>query len=815
MNGSLWQEPLFFYAVLASLRSHAIDPCTHSMLSVGPVLKYVLTLLILGSVVAVHAQGSPCDLMISGEVIDDHDRTPLSFAEIFMPELERGTISDEQGRFSLPGLCPGSYLFRVTHLGCEPVERRIVLNKDLVVDFRLEHHHEELRELEVIRSRPDENVGQAHSEVDAAELETHTGRSLAEVISNISGVTVLSSGPTIGKPVIHGLSGNRVLILNQGIRQEDQQWGTDHAPNLDPFTSDRITIVKGAASVQYGADAIGGVVITEPVELPRGPGVGGEIRTVGILNGRGGGASGMLHGGVGGLRGVGWRIQGSARQLGDAASPDYILSNTGLREAGGSASVGVNRHWGSASLYYSWFGRELGVVRAAHIGNLTDLQNAISSGVPWYVAPFGYQIEPPRQAVQHHLFKAETRYRISDRNMLLLTYGYQADDRQEYDNRRGGRSERPSLDLFLVSHTADVVLNHWLGPHVHGKLGVSGVEQANFNIPGTGIRPLIPNYAERSGGIFLLEHFPFGERLELEAGARLEATELRVGRYDQNNVFVTPEHDFVNHALSVGGNWSLRDSLFLRANISSAFRPPHVSELYSEGLHHGSAAIELGDDALPSERSMKATLDLDGNWCKGRLRTAITLYHDRIADFIMLRPDGVQLTIRGAFPVFRYVATEVRLQGVDLMAEYRISGPLSWRVRYSMVRGRDLSANEWLFQLPSDRLENSLVLARERIGVWRKLEFSITSQVVARQVRIPLDLDFMDPPPGYHLLGASITMALPLGNNELRIGISGTNLLDQAYRDYMDRFRYYIDARGMDLSLWVRYAFGAHRTPRN
>ena len=180
--------------------------------------------------------------------------------------------------------------------------------------------------------------------------------------------------------MIHGLSGNRILTLNQGIRQEDQQWGTEHAPNLDPFSSDRITVVKGAASVQYGSDAMGGVILTEPVDLPRTAGINGEVRGVGILNGRGGGGNAMLQGGLKGLRGFGWRVQGSGKMLGDSESPEYVLSNTGMREQGASATIGYRDLRYRSTLYVSWFQRELGILRASHIGNLTDLDNAISNG---------------------------------------------------------------------------------------------------------------------------------------------------------------------------------------------------------------------------------------------------------------------------------------------------------------------------------------------------------------------------------------------------------------------------------------------------
>jgi len=756
------------------------------------------------------AQGpqTGCDFTLSGTVIDEHDKDGLSFAEIYLPELSRGTVADENGQFRMEGICAGKLLVRVMHLGCEPVERMMNMTKNEVVQFKLEHHAHELKEFEVARNRPDENVGQARTVLDKADMEKNGGRNLAEMLGRIPGVNVLSTGPTIGKPVIHGLSGNRILTLNQGIRQEDQQWGTEHAPNLDPFSSDRITVVKGAASVQYGSDALGGVVITEPVELPREGGISGEVRGIGLLNGRGGGGNAMLQGSVKGVRGLGWRAQGSGRYLGDSHSPQYTLSNTGMHEGGASASVGYRDHRWNASAYYSLFTREMGILRASHIGNLTDLNNAIASQKPYYVADFTYAIDAPRQQMQHHLLKAEAGYAISERDRIVLTYGYQADDRQEYDIRRGGRSGIPALDLLLVTHTADAVLNHWIGKRIHGKFGANGVYQENVNQPGTGVRPLIPNFRKQSGGVFLLEHLPVAKKLELEVGARMEVTRLEVAKYNANDVLIRPEYDFTNSALSAGANWTVKDSISLRFNLSTAYRPPHVSELFSEGLHHGSAAIERGDTALTSERSLKAVLDLEALWFKGRLRTDVTLYADRINDFIYLRPYGVELTIRGAFPVFQYVATDAFLYGLDATLQFQLATRWAVRSRSSLVRGRDLVQKEWLFQLPSDRTETALLFNLPAHGKWGALEIGATSLFVFEQIRIPVGLDFSTPPATYHLIGLSASTTRTLRKGELRMGLQVNNLLNITYRDYMDRFRYYADARGTDLTLWITYSFG-------
>ncbi|MFZ1689366.1 MAG: TonB-dependent receptor [Flavobacteriales bacterium] len=766
----------------------------------------VLVFLFVNSIL-VQAQ---CTLVLSGRVVDAHDRSALEYATVTVVELQRSVQADEQGNYTIGALCPGKYSLRVSHVGCDPIDRKVDVRKDVLLDLKLEHHAQELHQAEVKGKRPDENVGQAHEVLDKSAMERNAGKSLAEMLATIPGVNMLSSGPTISKPVIHGLSGNRILTLNQGIRQEDQQWGTEHAPNLDPLSSDRLTVVKGAACVQYGSDALGGVVITEPVELPRDAGINGEVRAIGLLNGRGGGGNALLQGGVKGIRGLGWRVQGSGRYLGDSQAPDYVLSNTGADEAGASASVGYRDHRWNVSAYYSYFRRELGIMRASHIGSLTDLNNAINSGTPWYVADFTYDIDAPRQNVQHHLLKAEAGYAISDRDRIVITYGYQADDRQEYDLRRGGRSGTPAIDLFLTTHTADAVLKHWIGKRVHGKFGVNGVCQENLNVPGTGVRPLIPNYRKQSGGVFLLEHCPLGAKVELEAGGRFEGTRLNVAKYTLDDVLIIPQHDFTNTAFSLGANWSVKDSVRLRFNVGTAYRPPHVSELYSEGLHHGAAAIEIGDAQLLNERSFKGAVDLEATWFSGKLSTDLTLYADHINDFIYLRPDGVTLTIRGAFPVFRYVATDALLYGLDATLQYRLAAHWSLRSRTSLVRGRDLVEDEWLFQMPSDRTENALLFSAPHAGRWSAVEVGPSSTVVFEQSRIPVGVDFTDPPGTYHLLGLSASATRALGKGEIRMGLQANNILNTGYRDYMDRFRYYADARGTDLTFWIRYSFGKH-----
>ncbi len=303
------------------------------------------------------------------------------------------------------------------------------------------------------------------------------------------------------------------------------------------------------------------------------------------------------------------------------------------------------------------------------------------------------------------------------------------------------------------------------------------------------------------------EKFSAGTRIE--AGARLDATHIDVFTYNAQDLWTTPKHEFLNHALSAGLNWQLRDSLTLRANVSSAFRAPQVSELYSNGLHHGAAAIEIGDPTLRAEQAVKATADLDVYAFRGKVHANLTVHTARIDHYILLEPDGFQLTIRGAFPVFRYVATNASIHGADATVQWQATPHWAWRIRASLVRGFDREKATWLYQMPADRVENSLIYKTGNVGSWRDFDIALTSTAVLHQWRVPSGLDFMEPPRAYHLLGVSASMARPLGNGkELRFGLEGYNLLNTAYRDYLDRFRYYANASGIDLSIWVRYSFG-------
>ena len=235
-----------------------------------------------------------CDLSISGRIIDEHDGSALSFANIQVIGQGIATMSDTSGVYSLSKVCPGRLILACSHVGCETIYDTLHVTKNTEHNFYPEHHMELLNMVSINEERKRESV--ALIETQVPELERKLGQTLGQALEGITGVNNLSTGATISKPIVHGLHSNRLLVMNNGVRQEGQQWGNEHAPEIDQAVADELAVIKGASSVKYGPDAIGGVVIVNPKPMPDSFGVGGGVTLVGQSNGLGGNTSAYLDG---------------------------------------------------------------------------------------------------------------------------------------------------------------------------------------------------------------------------------------------------------------------------------------------------------------------------------------------------------------------------------------------------------------------------------------------------------------------------------------------------------------------------------------
>ncbi|OEK07469.1 TonB-dependent receptor [Roseivirga misakiensis] len=788
----------------------------------GRILTFFLTFLLLGFV----SSGQKyCDYEISGVVLssENGEPVPLATVEIIEGSSKQTLVNEIDGTFEVPKVCAQNISIIVRFVGFQKFEKTYKLKKgNNKIEVRLAVDVKNLGDVTVEEEKVEEIATLKVSELDAAALDRTAGVSLGEALTNISGVNMLQTGPTIAKPVIHGLHSNRILILNNGIRQEGQQWGQEHAPEIDPFVANNLSLIKGAAAVKYGPDAIGGVILVNPSELPREASFAGKINAVGASNSRLYATSVLLEGGISGLDGFGWRVQGTFKKSGDARAADYRLTNTGSEERNFSVGLGYHKEDRGFEVFYSSFNTELGVLRSAHIGNLTDLARAIASDRPLFIEDFSYDINNPFQDVTHQLFKANGHI-----GAFSVQYGFQSNIRKEFDVRRAGRSEIPALSLSLNTHTFDVDLDMPAKGDWKWDVGASFMYQSNVNDSETGIRPLIPNFNNTTAGAHVISRY-IQPRYELEIGARYDFKHYLIKRFDRNNVLQKPEFDFNNLTGSAGAIFFLNNSWTIRSNIGTAWRAPHVNELYSEGLHHGAAALEEGNDQLVSEKSIKWITSLERQ--TSNMNLSISGYYNLIDDYIFLRPESVELTIRGAFPVFRYRQTDALLYGLDVDLDYDFSERLSTNTRLSLIRAEDRSLSSPLINIPTSQLESSLSYHFSE-GKLQKPYISFGFTAVSEQRNAPrvisiddvleanrndVDLfandpsifDFTAPPSGYINFGLSGGFDWPISNDHvLNVFMSVDNLFNNSYRDYLNRFRYYADDLGRNISLKLSYTF--------
>lgn len=769
-----------------------------------------------------------CVYNVKGVVKSSEGGSTLPLATLEFMLNERSVITDVDGAFAVEELCQSNIRVRIRYVGFETLLKEFTLARgDNELEILLEPTAQSLEGVTIEGEKAEEIASLQLSEIGMDKIDQAPARSLGEVLSEFTGVNILQTGPTIAKPVIHGMHSNRILILNNGIRQEGQQWGQEHAPEIDPFVASNLQLIKGAAAVKYGADAIGGVILVNPSDLPSTSGVNGKVSLVGASNNGLYSGSGLLEGGFKGIDGLGWRVQGTYKRAGDAKAADYRLTNTGMEELNYSIGLGYHKEGGGAELFYSSFSAEYGILRSAHIGNLTDLENAIGSDRPLFIEDFSYDINSPYQDVNHQLLKANAHKQIDGLGEFNIQYGFQHNLREEFDVRRGGRSEVPSLSLDLYTHTIELDLNFTMGEYWRGDAGFSFMYQNNENNPETGIRPLIPDFENWTGGMHGIMRY-VREKYELEAGIRYDMKHYLVKRFDQNNNLLKPEFDFNNVTGSLGGLFYLQNNWSFRSNIGTAWRAPHVNELYSEGLHHGAAAIEEGNDELVSEKAVKWINTLSKQTSEWRME--FTAYYNLINDYIFLRPEDVALTIRGAFPVLRYRQTDASFLGFDTDFEYHLSEASTLSAKLSYIRAEDLNTNAPLINIPASQLQfgyehkfNSSRLAEpfarlDVVGVAR--QWNAPRVVTIEEIRDADEndedlfgddasiFDIMDVPDGYVNFNFSAGVGIPTrSGNPVNFFLSVENLLNNSYRNYMNRFRYYADDVGRNISLRINYNF--------
>lgn len=766
------------------------------------------------------------DIHIHGIVRDSVTRAPLIGATVRVAATTQGTVVGRGGVFHLHDVEGDTVRIVVTMVGYASKTLMVTGGNDRRIEVLLAPSTVTARAV-VVEGESSAGTSAQHVEVlTQAHVDEHRGQTFADVLRSVPGITILQTGPSISKPMYHGMTGLRLVTLNAGVAQEGQQWGAEHAPEIDPFAPARIQVVAGPSAVMYGPNAIGGVISVEPRPLPVGGVVHGEVNINTFANNLQGALGAWVE--MGNVLGSGFavRMQGSTRRAGDAATPEYRLQNSGFRELNGAVDVGYSTGDIDVVARASLFGTTLGIFSGSHVGNATNLERVIERGRPLDVSnDFSYDLGRPRQEIEHRLLSIQTTLNLHNAGTLKIIYGWQRNDRSEFDAHntrivgRGddpverardsiARLERalatPAMQLLLDTYSADV---RWK-VHVSGDAwlttGIAGQHQKNTRF---GSVFLVPDYVANGLGGFAFVNTMFGD-IAVSAGMRYDVRTLVA---DVRARFATEsvrhERLFAAGTASIGAAWQVSEQWLVRANVGTGWRPPHVNELFSNDVHHGTAVFEYGDSTLRSERSV----GFDGSmqYRGANVEVLVTGYVNAFDGYIMSLPDrnNPTVTIRGAFPTFRFTQTPATIAGADVRASWAASEALSIYAVASLVRGTDHGRAEPLFLMPADRVRlGTHIHFHDALGFHDPF-FDVSILGVDRQWRFEPGLDYADPPPSYSLVDVSAGGIATIGGTDVRLSASVTNVFDVRYRDYLSRFRYMALDVGRNITVRITVPF--------
>ncbi|MFM7216757.1 MAG: TonB-dependent receptor, partial [Bacteroidota bacterium] len=424
---------------------------------------------------------------IHGKITEKNSGNPIPGCSIYIPDLKTGGVSDEKGYYSIRDLPKGVFIVQFRSIGYTAITRNIDFNGSDAIDIQLDPRVMETGEVVITGTAFTSDAKRMSMPVESIEraaLQEVAAPNLSQALEKIPGVSTLSTGAGIGKPVIRGLGLNRVVTVNQGIRQEGQQWGEEHGLEIDQFAADRIEVMKGPASLQYGSDALGGIVnILEPITPAP-----GEMR--GVLNSQYSSNNRLYGGSVmaeGNRNGFVARFRASGKSAASFRTPVERVYNSGFDELSQSLMVGANKKWGYSHFQLSHWQSDLGLTEGARneAGEFVDDEGNV---IPKDVLD-SRKISQPSQLIEHTKISS-TNNLILGKSQLRINAGWQLNQRQEFEES----PDAPSIHMRLRTFTNDIRYYPMLGKGWEVASGASFMFQENQNL---GQEYLIPDYEQQ------------------------------------------------------------------------------------------------------------------------------------------------------------------------------------------------------------------------------------------------------------------------------------------------------------------------------
>ena len=715
-------------------------------------MKKYITILILGFTALLQAQNK-----ISGSVTDLNNK-PLKGVSVYLSELHKGTTTNENGYYQFTNLPNGKLTISFISVGFMGLNKTVFIQqKETVLDFQMEETLFEMDEV-IVSTAFNKIQSQNVMKVEHAtikELQQHGTSTLIEGLAAIPGVSQVSTGTSIGKPVIRGLSGNRVLVYSQGVRIENQQFGDEHGLGLNDSGVESVEVIKGPASLLYGSDALGGVLYFNPEKFADAHTFETNFSQKYFSNTLGSNTSLGLK-----TTTDNWKFsaRGNFATHSDYNTPDGDrVTNSRYNETDFKTGIGYSNSNFSTVFRYNFNKLDLGLPE--EIGEQTKTKDT----------------DYPRQAVDNHLASLNSVVYFKN-SKLDLDLGYISNDRQEFE-------DSPVAILRMKLNTFNYNAKYHLPvfAKIESIVGVQGMSQTNTNF---GEEFLIPDAKTNDFGVFGTVNYEWNTNV-IQGGLRYDNRKVRTqehGELGEEGYFQPIAKSFDSFNASLGYKTNLTQDFTLRLNLASGFRAPNLAELSSNGVHEGTNRYEIGSVNLKNEQNVQTDLNLE--YKNTHFEFFVNGFYNHINNYIFTSPTGEILDDN---LVFEYIQDNAKLFGGEVGLHFH-PHPLDWlhfETSFETVTGQKQN-NDYLPLIPANNWNNT-IRTEFKINSWLKEGFAtLNLNTTFNQNNVS---GFETASNGYTLLNLGLGGKVTLGKMVFNLNLNGNNLLNKSYIAHLSRLK--------------------------
>jgi iron complex outermembrane receptor protein len=737
----------------------------------------------------------------SGTIKDKKTGMPIEGASVYLADIKAGSSTNKDGLFKISNIADGKHLVEISHINYATIIVEIEFKGSVQKDFFLEETILENNAVIITGVSKASQLKTVPFQVSVMRQQDLLQTSCMNIIESItkkSGVSSLSTGPAISKPLIRGLGYNRVLTINDGVRQEGQQWGDEHGIEIDEASVQKIEVLKGPASLVYGSDAMAGVInIISNVPAPNNTikiNVGTNYQTNNRLRNFNANISGNKNG-------FNWSMYGTKKASGDYKNKyDGYVFNSKFNEQNFGGYLGYNGGWGFSHLLFSKFDLTAGLVE----GDRDSLGNFIK------VLPGGIEASPnqndflntnpymPYQHIRHIKLATDNNIKLGN-NHLTLNIGLQQNQREEFGNPDDVNERALFFDLKTLTYASQFHFkerNGW-----KNSIGINGMNQQNTN---KGIEQLIPDYRLLDMGIFVFSQKEF-HKINFSGGIRFDNRHINTSPLirDGEKIGDAFQKSFSNVSGSIGLAYPITSKVNLKLNLARAFRAPSISELSSNGAHEGTLRFEYGDKNLNSEISTQSDFAIEYN--EDHFSFNLAGYYNHFNNFIFYRKlqnnvgnDSLIEVDGDMLQAFKFDQQKVNLAGIEFTLDLH-PHPLDWlhiENTFSYVSGVFKNTIEGSKNLP-------FIPAPKLLTEFRADFKKINTHFRNNYIKLEIDNTFKQSNPftayntetatnGYTLINAGLGSEIfSKKNNKLfAFYFTASNLGDVAYQNHLSRLKY-------------------------